>query len=997
MKESDFIDQLIFALEYFKNHPNNKVFEELKLSREDFLTLADSVILDSDKYEFFTNDDLRNFSNDKEMIDNYEKILKDIKASLLTANIPQYLEQMVDDYSSYQQQKSDSTLTKLEEDLDKKRQIFRARAEILNQLTSSQDETEPFRGDQAEELRKLTQQPTKLRAAVARQVEQKTTVPLTFASKVAETYTSYLTNSPIGQAIAKINKEKVQINNQPGKPVLLSQILNISDEIEKVASVAAIPLVAALPTNRQSLKDQAMTRPDQLKRQVEQELSNQVELEASIQPVISKLASEYVSRISSLKTDDPIPVIDVGLVKIEIARGNNDITIGQVIKPETAQRDELRQLAANNSREFTNKIREGYLPNTVFSSAQEKSFEKIVEDYRTIIANTKPGEMTPTLNSNALKDSIDKGADISEVLITPVDETDFGDMTEIYRIAIQGKIAELETSSKLILPIFATIKPAETLGELLKQSHESNSVTETPAEGVWAGPVGRAYIELGIRETGKTDPIKETALRLKTQGINSKNFKLLRARAIDLNVSLEQLHLLENNLKDIDLSQISFLNYVKITRAGTISGIESTKIDALFANGQINPLAIAPQQNFFGNVFYSVGQKILGGRAKSFIDGSIKSGLQKAAMAGVEKGAAYLTGAGLTELGATLVSVVPIVGTVVGAVVGWVVGKTIGLVSSGLNKNWGKVLSGLGAVAGFLVGGPIGLLVGAGIGAGFAGVNWGKIGKWAKWGIGIIATYLLARTLLPLILTLFVLIGGTIIVSLILFIINSGAYIVPPSTGLNISGQVNPGIVASGTCPVVGNVTIGSGSYNPDTETGHGGNSYWGVNAAACSYSIPIPIMYPGCKGPSISSKNVCSNQDQTCPYYGYAADVHDIPAGQSPGADVALPFLCDKGQNPCPSLTWTLKESLFNCGGQVGDPGTCTNPWGYLGVFSATGNGHTWLINLDHVDFAVPLNVGETYPSGTVVGKRSQNTNHVHIELDIDGIPVKPEFLCSG
>lgn len=382
--------------------------------------------------------------------------------------------------------------------------------------------------------------------------------------------------------------------------------------------------------------------------------------------------------------------------------------------------------------------------------------------------------------------------------------------------------------------------------------------------------------------------------------------------------------------------------------------------------------------------------------------GLLAAGTEAVAVGGTELAVAGTGAAVAASTAAVIASAVAI--PVIGAAIGLVVTAIAKRVLPWLKRNLSKILMGFGGIfAGLgIVGGSVpflfaggsmfvgGAMVAGGLGAAgtaVGGAFFGFLGVWAR--------TVIAAIVLPLVITL---VGIPLAVVFILFIINSGAYVVPPAT--SFVGTTNTGIVAAGTCPVQGSTQIITRSYNPATETGHGSNGYWG-SGAACSYSIPIPIMYPGCGGPNLpgSGNNVCSSQAKTCPYYGYAVDVADTPLGKSSGAVVALPFLCDKGKDPCPSLNWTMISYLYNCKGVAKNSASeCPGGgWGWLAVFKATGNGHTWQINLNHVNFSIPLSNGASYPSGSVVGTRTPETDHVHIELDIDGTPVKPDFLCGG
>lgn len=164
--------------------------------------------------------------------------------------------------------------------------------------------------------------------------------------------------------------------------------------------------------------------------------------------------------------------------------------------------------------------------------------------------------------------------------------------------------------------------------------------------------------------------------------------------------------------------------------------------------------------------------------------------------AGVVVAAGAATGevATATGLAAVLGSVVPIVGTAIGAVVGFVFGKIISTVSTGIKKNSGQLLAGGMFILGFLVAGPLGALFAGGVTAFLAGIDWKKWLKRAGWLIGIILAGYYGLFMTAFITMVSLLVGGTIIISLILFIINAGAYVVPGGVGVP---QASPGTIVS--------------------------------------------------------------------------------------------------------------------------------------------------------------------------------------------------------
>ncbi len=173
------------------------------------------------------------------------------------------------------------------------------------------------------------------------------------------------------------------------------------------------------------------------------------------------------------------------------------------------------------------------------------------------------------------------------------------------------------------------------------------------------------------------------------------------------------------------------------------------------------------------------------------------------------------------------------------------------------------------------------------------------------------------------------------------------------------------------SCPILGG-GISTGTYNGTNETGHGSNSYWGGPAGSSCYSIPA---FSGCRSPSDAvdpdKNNFCRGKAQACSHYGYAAD---SPAPG--GTPVFLPSIFGE------TLNWTFKRRVTINNTNWG--------WGYL--FTAG----KYQLYLGHLNQTTPPS---TAPSGTVIGTLYPGLSnpHVHIELQINGQWVRPDFLCGG
>lgn len=374
--------------------------------------------------------------------------------------------------------------------------------------------------------------------------------------------------------------------------------------------------------------------------------------------------------------------------------------------------------------------------------------------------------------------------------------------------------------------------------------------------------------------------------------------------------------------------------------------------------------------------------------------------------------------AGGAAVGQAALPFLPLIGAAIGAILGWLLGKLKDIFSwlKRHKDDLAPVLFGGAMIGGVAVGGIFGgaLALGGLLGlAGSLAAKAGGLGSVAASAAGYgqaimtgVTSVVVPAIGIPAIIAI---IATPIVVAVILFIINSGAYIVPPGDTIP---TFNQGGIAAGNCPLVGPTKISMASYDPYAETGHGSNAYW-PRSIQCSYSIPINAM-GGCYGPSEppgSQNNVCkdpiSPEDKplsTCPYYGLAVDVK--PQDQASFPDVVLPALCDAGSASCPSMNWTIEQGWFNCGGgSKSSPAECTGEhWGWGVVFTSDDNGHRWKLYLNHIDPAsnikTPITPGGSFPSGAVVGKITQDlapSSHTHIELNVDGVPVKPDFLCGG
>lgn len=221
------------------------------------------------------------------------------------------------------------------------------------------------------------------------------------------------------------------------------------------------------------------------------------------------------------------------------------------------------------------------------------------------------------------------------------------------------------------------------------------------------------------------------------------------------------------------------------------------------------------------------------------------------------------------------------------------------------------------------------------------------------------------------------LIGALVIpiaVVLIVFIINTGAYVVPPSPGFSAEGPIDfSTTIGDATCPLPGGHTGVNDSYHAGDESkGHGSTHYWNsVIGEFCSFSIP---QGSGCDGPS-NSGNLCSSQANTCPFYGFASDLFS-----SQSREVFAPSI--NGE----SLTWN-RTGGFSNGGATGAG------WSHI-YTDSTGR---YVIVLTHT--IQQANQSKDIPSGTKLTElfdQGGNT-HLHLEFQAEGVWQRPEdWFCK-
>lgn len=283
-----------------------------------------------------------------------------------------------------------------------------------------------------------------------------------------------------------------------------------------------------------------------------------------------------------------------------------------------------------------------------------------------------------------------------------------------------------------------------------------------------------------------------------------------------------------------------------------------------------------------------------------------------------------------------------------------------------------------------------------------AALDWIKkhASKLAK-GLGL---YLLAKAMVGLAISMIGFAIIAIFTAFAMFIINSGAYVVPQGMlGLGEEGGIfGPGIEVGASCPIQDPIIL-CGSYGSTSsigcDGGHGSNSYWSGQQSSdfldgpygpgsggmCRWAIPnrtncyfnqIPGSYCNDENAPNPLPEGYAYTGESCPYYGYALDISY--SGSGANKPVYLPFI--QGQ----SVTWTAST------------GGCINT-GCFATIRTSFEGDTYEAYFMHL--SSPAIGGQ---SGDVAGYlfdlRSVGfgTPHLHIELRINGEQVRPDPMCE-
>jgi len=217
---------------------------------------------------------------------------------------------------------------------------------------------------------------------------------------------------------------------------------------------------------------------------------------------------------------------------------------------------------------------------------------------------------------------------------------------------------------------------------------------------------------------------------------------------------------------------------------------------------------VAAEGSFMGKFLVGTGFGDVAGfiQAKTGVNLGIKLAAKEGAKAIAKTGLKAAISKITTALSTAIP--VPVLNWIIGFIGGEIIGKILEKINWAKVKEWGAAI--IGGVAGLIalpfvgLGAAIGIGVGAtavsaGLGAGLGGATLAGIGSGIAGFFGALGGAFLGAIGMPILVTLLVF---PVVVALILFIINSGAYLVPPTSPS--VGQENPYISVEKTAVPAG-------------------------------------------------------------------------------------------------------------------------------------------------------------------------------------------------
>jgi len=389
------------------------------------------------------------------------------------------------------------------------------------------------------------------------------------------------------------------------------------------------------------------------------------------------------------------------------------------------------------------------------------------------------------------------------------------------------------------------VVPPETASLGIKITPETGKALGRFANRIISAPfrlaVGWAYPTVA-KEQGETPA---AALALWSKGITSKAFE---EKASTLQASLEtkeakRIETLIRAIRGLEtgyplqtrLLQLSFPIRDITFLLGPESGLTQAQIVLFFYPPQEGGFVVESRQSFFGNIINQAGRQLFGKLSKKAIKGLVARaassagvgaagtavGAEVGAAAGVTAGAAAGAGAATgAGVGAAAGGPLAPITAIVGAVIGWLASKIPDAVS--WLKRHAKEF-GIAAIAllatGIFFGNPIVIFLGVGagivsLGAGGLSTIGTSVAGFAQGTMAVFTSLVVPTVGTPILITLLVIPAA---IAIILFIINSGAYIVPPRPGflpgaiespyIGIEKTATPECMHRSGCPGFGPVT----------------------------------------------------------------------------------------------------------------------------------------------------------------------------------------------
>jgi hypothetical protein len=548
--------------------------------------------------------------------------------------------------------------------------------------------------------------------------------------------------------------------------------------------------------------------PDRLEKEIVIALSNKFKAEKGNEPPpeiekeIRENARAYVKEVASLKSGDLVPqIIPVQQnEKPSVELIAEVVAAPMVFATATGAKQLIGEAKANPNQlkdRLEKSVIEGIVtePNRILSDADKNWIARQVELYViTIQGLDETATEIPLLDLNKMEPLLRQTVELKDISdFIPLNERVVSPELLSYAMPIVF-IVDKSADPTLLSQAKKDIseKYGNTSADILMPGVSTEILPDQTFEDYTPPPFQSFYIRTvaiaGAEEVAKDDKIAASAMVLYySTGITPETFRT---------------QFPEVNLTDPKTAQ--FIQYLKTYHdvhpfiAGQVAGLSETEIEKIIR------MVHSPEENWYegakavrpvGGIqaaFIQIGQRFFGKRSATLFDGFIRRGLSKIASKSgeviIKKAATSILGKILGTIGTAVGVVGGVVGKALSIIGGWILSKA----QIGIKTNIGKVLGGAGLLLGFIIGGPIGAIVGGILGAGAAGINWKKVGTTLLQVIGAILVSIFGFVAIPLAITF---IGLPIFVALMLFMINSGAYIVPSGSAF-FSGPGNGGSIA---------------------------------------------------------------------------------------------------------------------------------------------------------------------------------------------------------